>query len=75
MKEAIEIVLEQEAITRTELAAKLGITPGMLSHYSNHDHYPRLNVAAKMYANYRIQIEPFTETALSNEMERQLDGN
>lgn len=71
INEAIHTILEQEGMTRTELAKELGITPGMLSHYDNYGHHPRLNVAARVWGKYRISVEPYTDLALSDEWERQ----
>ena len=71
MKEAIDIIMEQEGLTRTELAKELDLTPGMLSHYGKSDHYPRLKVATTIYFKYRIQVEPYTKTALSMEVENE----
>lgn len=73
IKQAINVILEQEGMNKAELANELGITQGMVSHYAHHGHYPRLNVAAKIYGKYRIQVEPYTELALSDELERQHD--
>ena len=73
IKQAIDTILENEDITRSELALKLGITPGMLSHYASNAHYPRLNVAGRIYRYYSIQVEPFTQTSLSDEVEKQID--
>ena len=72
MKEAVEIIQEQEGFDRARLALELGLTVGMLSHYANHNHYPRLKVAAIVYRKYRLQVEPFTELALSDEIESQI---
>ena len=73
ISDAIKTIMEQEDMTRAQLATKLGLTQGMLSHYINHGHYPRLNVAAVIYKDYRIQVEPFTKLALSAEMEKFYD--
>ncbi len=73
MKEAIAIIMEQEGLSRTELAKELGLTPGMLSHYTKSDHYPRLRVATVIYLKYRLQVEPYTKTALSAEVQRMDD--
>ncbi len=75
MKEAIAIIMEQEGLTRTELAKELGLTPGMLSHYTKSDHYPRLGVATTIYVKYRLQVEPYTKSALSLEVQRIDDAN
>lgn len=72
MKQAIAVIMEQEGLTRGELAVRLGVTQGMLSHYSNHQHYPRLKFAAMIYREYKLQVEPFTQLALSDEVERQM---
>ncbi len=73
VKDAIEVIMNEEGMTKQDLAAKLGITPGMVSHYSSGDHYPRLNVAAKLYRLYKVQVEPFTLLSLSDEMDRQIE--
>ncbi len=64
MDQAIEIILEQEQMTKAELAEMLEITPGMVSHYSHRGHYPSLKVATRVYKLFGIQVEPFTEAAL-----------
>ena len=74
MREALDVIMEQEEVNKTELAALLGLTPGMISHYYKHNHYPRLGIAANIYKKYMIQVEPFTELALSDEIERQHDS-
>ncbi len=74
IKDAVQVILEQEEMTRTELAVELDITPGMLSHYTNHSHHPRLGLAAKIWGKYRVQVEPYTVLALDTEYERQTDG-
>ncbi len=72
IKDALTTIMENEGLTPTQMAEKLGVTPGMISHYINHNHYPRLNTATKIYMGYKIQVEPFTVLALSTEMEKLL---
>ena len=65
--QAVELILQEENITKAELAKELGISPGMVSHYSSHgNHYPRLNVARKIYEQFKIQVEPYTLWSLEN---------
>ncbi len=72
MKEALATIMTNEGLTATQMAEKLSITPGMISHYVNHEHYPRLSIATKIYMSYNIQVEPYTILALSTEMEKLL---
>lgn len=72
IREALQTIMENEGFTATQMAEKLEITPGMISHYINHNHYPRLAIATKIYIDFNIQVEPYTILALSTEMEKHL---
>ena len=63
IKDAIEFALNED-LERTVVANKLGISRAMLSHYLNRDNTPRLDVAAKLWGEYGIVVEPFTERAV-----------
>jgi len=64
IKEAMEAMLLQENYDRDAISHKIGVTKGQLSHYIIQGKPPRLNVAGRIWGNYGLVVEPFTETAV-----------
>ena len=73
VNEAIEAAISIEEGDRAVVARKLGISPGMVSHYLKRDNTPRLNIAGKLWGEYGLVIEPFTERAVIREWTRLQD--
>ena len=68
MKEALEKIMEKEAITKQkELAEFLDISQGQISNYMMGKSYPALRISAIIYGRYGHQIEPYTKEALAKE--------
>ncbi len=70
--EALEYAINEDE-DRGVVAKKLGITKAMISHYLNRDFTPRLNVAGKLWGEYGLVIEPFSERAVIKEWTRLQD--
>lgn len=63
INEAIEHALSVDDDRRV-VAHRLGITVAMISHYTKRDNLPSLTVAAKLWGEYNLVVEPFTEKAV-----------
>jgi len=69
--EALQIIAEQEETKdQYDMANVIGVSQGTISNYKKNGAYPTLNVAAKIYKDYGIQCEPFTEHALEDYIEK-----
>ena len=62
-KEAMEYAINEDG-DRGVIAGKLGVTKAMISHYIQRDHSPSLTVAGKLWGEYGLVVEPFTERAV-----------
>ena len=70
MKDALEKIMEEKAITKQkEMAEYLDISQGQVSNYMMNKSYPALRVAAVIYGRFGYQVEPYTEKALKKEWE------
>jgi len=73
IKEAMAFAINEDG-DRGIVANKLGITKAMVSHYINQDNTPRLPIAGKIWGEYGLVIEPFTERAVIKDWTRQQEG-
>lgn len=63
IKDVIEFALNDNP-DRQVLATKLGVSKAQISHYLNREGIPRLDVAGRVWGNFGLVIEPFTERAV-----------
>jgi len=72
ISEAMRKIQEQSGITdQYKLAKVVGISQGTISNYLNDKTYPTLEVAARIYKNYGLRVEPYTEWAILEEIKLQ----
>ncbi len=56
--------------TQASLAEHIGISSPMITTYKNGESKPNILNASKIWELFQIQVEPFTELALQDEVDR-----
>ncbi len=64
IEEALGCALETEDGNRVIVASRLGIKQAMVSHYLTGKNTPSLKVAARLWGEYGMVVEPYTEKAV-----------
>jgi len=67
------IVHKCKQISCKDLAAKLNITPAMITRYKNGDFKASYSVAANIYAIYGIVLEPYSKEGLMHHLNKEPD--
>lgn len=71
IKDAIEEIKEVTgAKDQYEVADVIGTSQGTVSNYMKGRSYPTLEIAARIYNEFNIRCEPFTEWALQDYIEK-----
>ena len=73
INEALDIIWKDKgAKDQYELSKLVGVSQGTISNYYNQKSEPTKEVAARIYHEFGLRCEPFTELALAKYAERYL---
>lgn len=72
IKQALDKIREDnpEIKTQSDLAEAIGISCPMVTTYINSDSRPNITNASKIWEKFGIQVEPFTELSLQEEVDQ-----
>ena len=71
VSEFIESIREEHQMTSKEISKRLGVSISMVCQYEGGHYNPSLQVAKKIYKDYKVAIHPFGEDNLKLEIEKE----